>query len=280
VGGQVAHLAAIEGDADQSIDIRQLLVQSQNDQSPVLVLLGAQLRGTTRRWGGRRWCVLENNVSPSLEDTVRNVQLPVHGLQEGHLVLVDLVRVQAGNLTPGAGRVVTVLQVLGCQNKRGKEHAAAALKGLSRVAVVQLLHNEAPAGDMGLDENQVVQSHLQRGVTCPGAAQRLLNKGAQGEHGFASELAAADRRRRGPDGVHNQSRGINKAIDKVDLAIGLSNEGRGTGASVGTAYRGAAGVLAELGRYSRGGADSAKVLFAVLPGEGIRVARLVIRRVP
>jgi hypothetical protein len=84
-------------------------------------------------WGSAsgRWCwrgVLEDNISPALKDRLGDVQLPVDGAEEGHLVHVDLERTQAGDLAPCSSGVVAILEVLRRKDESGQKHAATALQ--------------------------------------------------------------------------------------------------------------------------------------------------------
>lgn len=54
----------------------------------------------------------ENNFLPFLPNWIGDVEFPVDGLQEGHLVGVNLTDLEARDLAPCASRVVAVLQVL------------------------------------------------------------------------------------------------------------------------------------------------------------------------
>jgi hypothetical protein len=106
--------------------------------------------------------MLENDFSPLLEDLVGNVQFPVHSKEESHLVLVDLLDVEAGNLAPGTCGVVSVLKILGRKDQGREEHAPAALKSPLSVAILVLLRSKATLGNVRLDEDQIVQRDLQR----------------------------------------------------------------------------------------------------------------------
>jgi hypothetical protein len=99
------------------------------------------------------------------------VKLPVDSQKEGHLVLV--------NLAPCAGRVIAILEVLGCQNQGGQEHPTSALDGLARAAGIGLLGSKVVSGDMGLNENEVVQSDLECRIGSPRATESLLDEGTQ-----------------------------------------------------------------------------------------------------
>lgn len=133
---------------------------------------------------------------------------PVDREEEGHLVLVDLEGVQAGNLAPGAGRVVAVLKVLGGEDERSQEHAATALERADGVDVVGLLHGEVMAGDVRFDEDEVVEGNLQGGVARSRTAERLLDEGSEGEDALAAHLAAAHDRGEGPDRFNDLGGGI------------------------------------------------------------------------
>jgi hypothetical protein len=125
---------------------------------------------TTRRGRSRRRSVLEYDLSPALKDLVGNVQLPVNSNEECHLVLVDLLGVEARNLAPGACRVVAVLKVLRRKDKSREEHTATALKGTIGSTINGLLHGKVMLGDVGLDQNKVIQSDLEGRVACARAA--------------------------------------------------------------------------------------------------------------
>jgi len=93
------------------------------------------------------------------------VNLPVDSQKERHLILVDLHCVQARYLAPSSCRVVAILQILRSKNECRQEHAATTLKGAHRVGLVWLFHGEVMLGYMWLDKDQIVQRHLQCGVT-------------------------------------------------------------------------------------------------------------------
>lgn len=198
-GAKVTTLGGGVADGDEAINVGQLRVQLQDNSLPVHGLLGHGLGDAAGRAGRGRRRVLENNLGPALKHVVCNVQLPVDSEEEGDFVLVDLIGIEPRNLAPGAGRVVTVLEILGGQDEGGKEHAAAALQSAVGVAILGLLHGEVVLGHMGLDENQVVQGNLQRGVAGAGAPESLLDKGAQRQDCLATKLAAASHRGEGPD---------------------------------------------------------------------------------
>ena len=145
--------------------------------------------------------MLHDTICPTVVHLVGDVQLPVNREQESHLILVDLLGVKPRNLTPGARRVVAILQILGCQDQSREEHATTALKNATRMAVVRLFHGEVMIRHMGLDQYQIVESNLQCGVTRARAAQSLLDESAQGQNAIAASLSAANHRRRGPDSL-------------------------------------------------------------------------------
>lgn len=88
------------------------------------------------------------------------METPVYSEQKSCLVLVDFAGVQAANLAPSTCRVVAILEVLGCENESGQEHAAAAHKSAGAVAVIRLLHSKIVLWHVCLDKNKIVQSYL------------------------------------------------------------------------------------------------------------------------
>jgi hypothetical protein len=125
--------------------------------------------------------VTENNFLPLLPNRVSDVQLPVHSLEKRHLVGVDLADFEARDLAPCASRVVAILQVLGRENERCKEHATSTLQSTQR-GILRLGHGEVMLGQMSLDEDQVVQGNLQSGVAGPRSLESLLDESAKGKH--------------------------------------------------------------------------------------------------
>lgn len=80
-------------------------------------------------------------------------------------------------------------------------------------------------GQVGLDENQVVQSNLERRVAGARSAESLLDKHAKRKYPASrSILTAALGLRQLPDDLYHLSSGIDEAIDEVDLAIRLPDE--------------------------------------------------------
>lgn len=136
------------------------------------------------------------------------MQAPVDSHQERHLVLVDLVGAEAADLAPRARGVVAVLQILGGEDEGRQEHAAPALQGARSMALVRLLHCEVEAGDVGLDEDEVVERYLERGVAGLRPPQGLLDEGAQGEDAFGAHLATAHNGRKGPYRFNDLGGGI------------------------------------------------------------------------
>jgi hypothetical protein len=134
--------------------------------------------------------VTENNFLPLLPNGVSDVQLPVNSLEERHLVGVDLTDLEARDLAPCASRVVAILQVLRRENERCKEHATSTLQSTER-GILRLGHGEVMLGQMGLDEDQVVQGNLQSGVAGPRSLERLLDESAEGKHSRPRGILAA-----------------------------------------------------------------------------------------
>jgi hypothetical protein len=132
--------------------------------------------------------ILEDNLGPALIYGLVNMKTPVDGFQEQYFVLVDFQSVETGDLTPGTRRVVAVLQIFRCQDQGGQKHPTTTLQGPRGKSVAAwLLHGEVVLWDMGLDQDQVVKSHLQGAITRAGPSQRLLNKSTKGEDRFTPE---------------------------------------------------------------------------------------------
>lgn len=203
--GEKIGLGAGSTKRNQVVDVGQRNVEAEDDVLPIHNLLGYLLRDAATRWGrGRR--ILEDNVGPSLEDLVGNMQLPINSEQERNLILVDLLSVEAGDLAPGTSRVVAVLKILGGQDECGEEHATPTLESTVGMVIVGLLHGEIVLGNMGLDEDQIIQCYLEGGVAGTGASQGLLNESSEGEHGFAAKLTAAYHGREGPNRLDDMGR--------------------------------------------------------------------------
>lgn len=168
--------------------------------------------------------MLENNFGPSSENLISDVELPVDSKEKGDLVLVDLLDVEARDLAPGTCRVVAVLKILGSKDQGREEHAPAALKRSVSEPILVLLHSKATLGNVRLDEDEIVQRDLQGRVASARAPERLLDKGAQRQHGPVARLRAARSGREGPDGFNNLGRRVNKAIDEVYFAVRLPNK--------------------------------------------------------
>lgn len=138
----------------QRLDVKEVGVELEHGLLPGRDL-GA--RGhhadAARRRRSRRWPEIQKDTSPALPYCVGNVQVPADCVEESRLVLVDLLGVQTRDLAPGASRVVSVLEVLGRENERGKEDAAAALQGTRSLVVPRLFHCEVELRNMVLDEN-------------------------------------------------------------------------------------------------------------------------------
>jgi len=95
------------------------------------------------------------------------MELPVNGNQKSNLILVDLLGVKSRDLAPSPSRVVSILEILGSQDQGREEHAAATLKCTIGMAVIRLLSGKVMLGNMGLNENQVVQGDLEGRVASP-----------------------------------------------------------------------------------------------------------------
>jgi len=114
---------------------------------------------TTSRWRkGRR--VFHDAIAPNIVQILANMELPVNGGKESDFVLVDLRDLESGDFAPGPRRVVAVLQPLRGKDESSEEHAPTALQDPTSVRLVGLLHGEVMGGNVRLDQDQVVESHL------------------------------------------------------------------------------------------------------------------------
>lgn len=135
---------------------------------------------------------------------VWDVQLPVDRQKKSHLILVDLLDIEARDLAPGLCGVVPILQILGSQNQSSKKHTAPALETRILEAIARLFHGKVASRDMGLDQDQVVQCNRQGGITGTRALERLLDELAQGKSRVRSIAVARAGRRQGPNGFDSQ----------------------------------------------------------------------------
>ena len=135
---------------------------------------------------------------------------PPDGFQEHQLVLVDLQRVQTGNLAPSTGRIVSVLEVLGGKNQGGQKHASTTLHGPADGLLARLLFGKIWVGHVRLDLDQIIQGHLQSAVARPRTTQGLLDKGAKRQYAFATGSRVTTKRhcRQGPDDLDNLGCGV------------------------------------------------------------------------
>lgn len=110
------------------------------------------------------WGVPQNDVSPSLEYRLGNVELPADLVEERSLIGVDFVNFQPGHLAPRFRGVVAILQILRGQNEGSEKHTPATHEGVASRTIRRLLHGEVTPRYEWLDEHQIVQSDLQRRV--------------------------------------------------------------------------------------------------------------------
>ena len=139
----------------------------------------------------RRGPKVQENPGPSLPYRVGNVQIPIDRVEEGRLVLVDLLGVKTRDLAPSASRVISVLEVLGRKNEGSEEDATTALQGTSSVVILGLFHGEILSRDVSLDEDKIVHGYLQGRVASPRPLESLLDEGPQGKNGLAANLISA-----------------------------------------------------------------------------------------
>ena len=120
------------------------------------------------------------------------MKLPADFAEECALVRINLVHFEAGHLTPGLSRVVAILQILRSQDKSCKKHSSPAHKRAVSWTVHRLFHSKVALGYVRLDEHQVVQRDLQRGVAGARATQSLFDVRAQRQYtASAAALTAA-----------------------------------------------------------------------------------------
>lgn len=87
--------------------------------------LDARQAGTWGRWLGG--AILHHRIRPAVVHLLGDVKVPVNGKKERHFVLIYFLGVEPRNLAPSAGRVVSILKILGRQNESCQEHPAATL---------------------------------------------------------------------------------------------------------------------------------------------------------
>lgn len=111
------------------------------------------------------------------------MKLPLHRIQEDEFVLVDLRGGKARDLAPCSSGIVSILEIFGCKDEGGQEHASPALDGVRessnlllerRIVLLLLLLLE----NAGFDSDQVVERHLKGTVAGARTAKRFLDEGA------------------------------------------------------------------------------------------------------
>jgi len=76
-----------------------------------------------------------------------------------------------------------------------------------------------------LDQDQIIQCDLERGIARARPAKCLFDVRAQGKHATTiGRLVAARDHGQGPNDLNHLRGGINKIVDKVDFAIALPNQ--------------------------------------------------------
>jgi len=142
--------------------------------------------------------MLHDQVAPNLVEVLGNMQVPPDGAEECALILIDFRNLESGYLAPGPRRVVAILEPLGGKNEGREEHAPTTLQGPTSVRLAGLLHGEVMGGNVRLDQDQIIESHLQGRVTRARAAQSLLDE--LPERQYTVEVGTAWHRRCRPDG--------------------------------------------------------------------------------
>ena len=138
------------------------------------------------------------------------MQAPPDGLEEHQFILVDLKSVETRNLTPGTGGIVAVLQILGSENQRRQEHPTPTLHGPQQRLIPRLLLGQVMSGHVGLNLNQIIQSHLQGTIASTRASECFLNEDAEGKNAFRScrSITAGCCGGQRPDSLYDLGRGI------------------------------------------------------------------------
>jgi hypothetical protein len=135
--------------------------------------------------------VFHDQVAPDLVQVFTDEQVPVDSGKKRTLIFVYLRDLESRNLAPGTGRVVAVLQPLGGEDKSSEEHAPAALQDPASVRFVGLLHGEVMGRDVRLDQDQIIESHLQCRVARARTAQSLLDELSQRQDTVAGAKVGA-----------------------------------------------------------------------------------------
>jgi len=92
------------------------------------------------------------------------MQLPANFFEKNPLVAIDLTDFEPGHLAPGLGGIIAILEVLRRQNERSKEHPSSAHQCAICRTIRGLLHCEVKFRDRRLDQDQIIQRHLERRV--------------------------------------------------------------------------------------------------------------------
>jgi hypothetical protein len=157
----------------------------------------------TRGWRCRRG-VLHDAVAPDLVQDLAEMELPVDGGKKCKLILVDFRDLEPRDLTPGPCRVIAILEPLRGENQGRKEHTSPTLQNPTSVRRVGLLHGEIMRGNVRLDQDEVVESHLKRRVTRARTAQSLFDELPERQDARAgAKVGAARNRRSRPYGFHD-----------------------------------------------------------------------------
>ena len=121
-------------------------------------------------WRAGRWrelgSILEDNICPTLKNSICDVYAPVDSEEECHFVLVNFRGVQSRYLTPCPSRIVSVLEILRGENESCEKHTSSTLKGPDSSIVTGLFHRKIMFRHMRFDQDQVIQGNLQGRVTC------------------------------------------------------------------------------------------------------------------
>lgn len=153
-GARLASHGRGEGKVTQRLHVQQIGIEPKHGRFPSRDLRAAwHHANTTRRRGSRRRPKVQEDPGPALPNSVGDVQIPAHGMEESRFVLVDLLGVKARNLTPSTSRVVSVLEIFGGQDQGSEEHATTTLQGSRRLIVLGLFHGEILSRNVFFDQD-------------------------------------------------------------------------------------------------------------------------------
>ena len=124
-------------------------------------------RGSARD-RNRRHDVVQQDITPSLEQCISNIQIILCNIEKDEFVGVDLLDREARDLGPCSIRVISVLQILGSDNDSSQKHTSTTTNRMLRSCSSKVAGSIEPfrvlrlkVDDSRLDSQQVVQRKLQ-----------------------------------------------------------------------------------------------------------------------